>query len=84
MVELKNSNMVMRSVSVNVLKGNEIIAKDIISESGIILMSEGTVVKKEYISKLIELVITNIFIKDEIAEGIKVDELIEIKIKRNN
>lgn len=81
MVELKNSNMVMRSVSVNVLKGNEIIAKDIISESGIILMSEGTVVKKEYISKLIELGITNIFIKDEIAEGIKVDELIEIKIK---
>ena len=49
MVEIKNSNMVMRSVSVNVLKGNEIIAKDIISESGIILMSEGTVVKKEYI-----------------------------------
>ncbi len=81
MVEIKNSNMVMRSVSVNVLKGNEIIAKDIVSESGIILMSEGTVVKREYISKLIELDITNIFIKDEIAEGIKVDELIEIKIK---
>lgn len=80
-MKIINSNMEMRSVSVNVLNGNEVIAKDIISESGIVLMSEGTIVKKEYISKLIELGITNIFIKDDIAEGIKVDELIEIKIK---
>lgn len=81
MKEIKNSNMVMRSVSVNVLKGNEIIAKDVISDTGIILMSKGTIVKREYISKLIELGITNIFINDEFAEGIKVEEFIEIKIK---
>ncbi|WP_167957631.1 HD-GYP domain-containing protein [Anaerosporobacter faecicola] len=73
--------MAMRSVNVNVLKGNEILAKDILTASGIILMSEGTVIKKEYISKLIELGITNVFIKDELAMGIKVDELTEMKIK---
>lgn len=81
MVKIKNSIMAMRSVNVNVLKGNEVLAKDIYTESGTILMPEGTVVKIEYAKKLFELGITEIFIKDEIAQGIKVDELTEIKIK---
>ncbi|WP_442871539.1 HD-GYP domain-containing protein, partial [Anaerosporobacter sp.] len=80
MVKIQNSNMT-RSVNVKSLKGNEILGKDILSESGIILMSEGTIVKKEYIEKLIELGIRNIFIRDRLAEGVRVDELTEIKIK---
>lgn len=83
MVKIKNSNVAMRGVKVESIKGSEILAKDIISDSGIILMSEGTRIKLEYKKKLLELGITNIFIKDEIAEGIKVDELTEIKIKEH-
>ena len=81
MVKIKNPSMAMRAVNVESIRGSEMLAKDIISDSGIILMSEGTIVKKEYKNKLIELGITNIFIKDEIAQGIKIDELTEIKIK---
>lgn len=81
MVKIKNPHMEMRTINVSSIKGNEILARDILSESGIILMSEGTTIKKEYVSKLLELGITNVFVRDELVEGISVDELTEIKIK---
>ncbi|ROR22145.1 HD-GYP domain-containing protein (c-di-GMP phosphodiesterase class II) [Mobilisporobacter senegalensis] len=78
-----NSQMVyeMRKISLKALKGNEKLAMDLISESGIILMSKGSTIKKEYISRLKELSIDYLYIEDELSKGVKVDEILEIQIK---
>ena len=71
----------MRKVSLKTLKGNEILAMDLISESGIILMAKGNVIKKEYISRLKELSIDYLYIEDEASKEIIVDDFLEIQIK---
>lgn len=71
----------MRKLSLNLVKGNEKLAQDVISNSGIVLMSKGSILKKEYISKLYELGIQSLYIEDELARGINVDEIIEMQIK---
>jgi HD-GYP domain-containing protein (c-di-GMP phosphodiesterase class II) len=63
------------------IKGNEILAKDIITDSGIVIMSAGAIVKREYISKLVELDIYYIYIEDEYSVGIDDDDNIEELIK---
>jgi putative nucleotidyltransferase with HDIG domain len=73
---------IMRKVFVDTLTGNEILAKDIYSNSGIILMAAGTVVHKEYISRMKDLNIDYIYVEDELSKGIKEDEIIEIQIKK--
>lgn len=54
----------MERVRIEVLKGNEILAKHIVTETGFELMSAGTVLKKDYISRLRELGYEYIYIKD--------------------
>ncbi|MFV0343038.1 MAG: HD-GYP domain-containing protein [Anaerocolumna sp.] len=71
----------MRRVLLDSIKGHELLAKDIITESGIVIIASGTVVKKEYINKLIELDINYIYINDELSDGIDVEDNIEMKIK---
>ncbi|BCN33013.1 HD-GYP domain-containing protein [Anaeromicropila herbilytica] len=71
----------MRKVSINTLKGNEKLARNVWSDTGIVLMSEGTYLKKEYIPRLKELNIGYIYIDDDLGKGIKVDEIIEEQIK---
>lgn len=72
----------MRKVSIKALKGNEKLAMDVYSESGIILMSKGIIVKKEYISRLKELSIDYLYVEDDLSKGIKVDKILEIQIKK--
>jgi HD-GYP domain len=72
----------MRKISVDTLKGNEILAKDIYSISGIILMAAGTVVHKEYVARMKDLKIDFIYVEDELSKGIKEDEIIETQIKK--
>lgn len=71
----------MRRILLDSIKGNELLAKDIISESGNIIMTTGSVVKKEYLSKLISLGISDIYIEDEFSEGIDFADNIEEVIK---
>lgn len=70
----------MRLVDVESIKGNEILAKSIFSQSGTVLMAEGTVIRKEYISHLMALQIDQVYIIDELCEGVR-DEGTEKKIK---
>ena len=42
----------MRRVQIDDIVGTEVLAKDIINNSGVTLMFSGTVVKKEYAQKL--------------------------------
>lgn len=71
----------MRKVSIDFIKGEEILAKDIYTDMDTILMSAGTVIKKQYIERLKELEITDLYIEDELAKGICLDEITEMKIK---
>ncbi len=71
----------MRRISLDTVKGNEMLARDILIGSGILLMPAGTIVKKEYIKKLMELDIDTIYIEDELSKGVQNQDNIEIIIK---
>ncbi len=70
----------MRRIRTEQIKGREILAKDIYSNTGVVLISEGTILKKEYIEKLLDLKITDVFVEDEISRDIQVQDITEEKI----
>lgn len=71
----------MRIISVDSIKGHECLAKDIVNENNSVLMTAGTIVKKEYVSRLKELNIEYIYVEDEIGQGIYLEESLEFQIK---
>jgi len=71
----------MRIISLDSVKGNEMLAKDIINSNDSVLMATGTVVKKEYVKRLKELEIEYIYVEDEISQGVNLTESMEIQIK---
>lgn len=71
----------MRIISVDSVKGHELLAKDIVNDSNSILIPAGTVVKKEYVNRLKELNIEYIYIEDEIGQGVSLTESLELQIK---
>lgn len=71
----------MRIIKIENIEGNETLGRDILSESGLILMSAGTRIKKEYILKLKELGVDSIYIEDEYSQGLFVDNSSEERIK---
>ena len=56
----------MKLVKVSDLKGNEKLAKHILTESGAELMAKGTIIKVDYIDKLIQLGVDQVFIDDSL------------------
>ena len=71
----------MRRIKTEQIKGREILAKDIYSAGGVVLISEGTILKKDYVEKLMELKITDVFVEDEISKEIQVQDITEEKIR---
>ena len=71
----------MRKILVKSIKGNEILAKTLLSDMDTVLVPKGTLLRKNYISKLSELKIDSIYVEDEISEGISEQEITENKIK---
>ena len=71
----------MRKLAIKAIKGDEILAQDIISDYDTLLMSAGVVLKKEYVHRLEELGIQHIYVDDAYAEGIEKKDITEIKIK---
>jgi HD-GYP domain-containing protein (c-di-GMP phosphodiesterase class II) len=71
----------MRIISLDSVKGNELLAKDIVSRSDIVLMTAGTVVKNEYVRRLKNLDVEYIYIEDEIAQGVNLTNSLELQIK---
>lgn len=71
----------MRKVLLDSIKGHELLARDIISDSGIIIMTAGSPVKIEYAKKLKELGYSYICVEDELSKGINEEENVEEKIK---
>ena len=73
----------MRRISIASVKDGDILAKDLFSSSGVVLMSEGTRLKKEYISRLLELGVKQVCIADDEKkeETVSSCSLIEEEIK---
>lgn len=71
----------MRKISIDAITGNEILAKDIYTNLDTVLMCAGVPLRKEYTKRLKALEIEYIYVEDEISEGIKEDESIELQIK---
>ncbi|HHT96393.1 MAG TPA: HD domain-containing protein [Clostridiales bacterium] len=71
----------MRIISLNDIKGSEVLAKDIRNSSGNILIHAGTIIKKEYVPRLKKLKTEFVFIEDELSKGIELSNSLEIKLK---
>ncbi len=71
----------MRIISLDSVKGDELLAKDIIIGSDSILMAAGSIVKKEYVKRLKELHVEYIYVEDEIAKGVNLTDSLELLIK---
>lgn len=67
----------MKIVKVNNLKGGEVLAKPILTKEYKILLSEELVLRPEYIDKIRDLGITEVFVKDE--ELVKTQEVVLLK-----
>jgi HD-GYP domain-containing protein (c-di-GMP phosphodiesterase class II) len=71
----------MRRILVDSIKGNEKLARDIINDFGIVIMSGGINLKREYIKKLKELDIEYIFVEDEYSKGVQEQSMTELLIQ---
>ncbi|MBQ9768158.1 MAG: HD domain-containing protein [Lachnospiraceae bacterium] len=72
----------MRRISVEAIKDGDILARDIFSSSGVILMSEGIKLKKEYIPRLLDLHIDTVFIYEDLTEETVTEDISEEEIKK--
>lgn len=72
----------MRIIGIDSLKGNEIIGRDVTCENGAILLRRGTKYRHSFKPKLLEYNILELYIDDEISEGIVPEELISNAEKR--
>jgi HD-GYP domain-containing protein (c-di-GMP phosphodiesterase class II) len=66
----------MRLVSLENVKGNEILAKSVIDMSGRVLLSKGMRLKLSYLNRFHELGISCIYIEDKISEGIEIEDVL--------
>ncbi|MCR5824546.1 MAG: HD domain-containing protein [Lachnospiraceae bacterium] len=71
----------MRRIQTEQIKGNEVVARDVYSTNGAIIVAEGTKLKLEYKHKLLELKIYDIFIEDEISKEISGEEYTDEIVK---
>lgn len=72
----------LRIVLTKYLKDGDIIARDIISDEGSVLLRHNTRFKEAYKSKLIERNITEVYIEDEISQGIEPTEMLDSSTKK--
>lgn len=78
---MRKGIMYMKKVIVEKLKGNEILGNDVISAANTVLISKGTILKHEYISKLREWGIYSIYVKEEGDKEITTEKVEKTKKK---
>lgn len=71
----------MKKILVGQMKDGDVLAKDIFSSSGVVLMSEGTRLKREYIGRLSDLNIVWIYIAEENSPEGSCGNVIEDDVK---
>lgn len=72
----------MRKIDIKNAQPGMILAKEIISYAGIILLTPGIVLTQDYLNKLLNLQICSIFIEDPLYEGITVTEYISPELQQ--
>lgn len=76
----------MKLVKIDSLKGGEILARPIITDDYKVLLSEETVLRKEYIQKIVDLGISEIYIKEQdlahMEEVVLLKSEVEIEFKK--
>ncbi|TCK86771.1 HD-GYP domain-containing protein (c-di-GMP phosphodiesterase class II) [Natranaerovirga hydrolytica] len=60
----------MRRLSVDLIKGNEILARPVYTSTNMILLTKGVQIKKAYVNKLKEIGIEYIYVVDEYSKGV--------------
>ncbi|MDF2905735.1 MAG: hypothetical protein K0R34_1056 [Herbinix sp.] len=71
----------MRIISLDAVKGDELLAKDIFAVNDSLLLPAGTLIKKEYVKRLKELNIENIYVEDDLSQGVNLTNSLELQIK---
>ncbi len=71
----------MRIISLESVKGDELLAKDLFSSGDSLLLPAGTIIKKEYVKRLKDLEIEYIYIEDDLSKGINLANSLEFQIK---
>ena len=71
----------MRIISLDAVKGYELLARDIFTASDSLLLPAGTMIKKEYVKRLRELDIEYIYIEDDLSQGVNLTNSLELQIK---
>ena len=71
----------MSKIHVADIKGNERLAKDIFFDNNTIILAAGTILKKEYIERLIRLNINEVTIFDDVIKNVQSTEITEDDIK---
>lgn len=71
----------MRRILVESIKDGDILARDLFSSSGVVLMSEGTRLKKEYVPRLLELGVRQVYIIEKENKEDKAGSVIEEEVK---
>ncbi|SET52298.1 HD-GYP domain-containing protein [[Clostridium] polysaccharolyticum] len=71
----------MKRKSINAVKGNEVLARDVYGNTDTILMVSGMTLKKEYIEKLKQLNIDYVYIEDGFSRESDEQKTIEERIK---
>jgi HD-GYP domain-containing protein (c-di-GMP phosphodiesterase class II) len=79
---VNKKGVAMRIISIDSVKGNELLAKDILNNgNNAILMAAGSLVKREYVKRLRDLDVEFIYVEDEFAQGVNLTESLELQIK---
>ncbi len=71
----------MRKILVESIKDGDILARDLFSSSGVVLMSEGTRLKKDYVPRLLELGVRQVYIAEKENEEKNSGSVIEDEVK---
>ena len=71
----------MRIISLDSVKGNELLARDIYTANDALLLSAGTIIKNEYVQILKKLNVKYIYVEDDLAEGVDLSQSLEVQIK---
>jgi putative nucleotidyltransferase with HDIG domain len=71
----------MRIISLDAVKGDELLARDLFTVNDSLLLPAGTKIKKDYVKRLKELNIEYLYIEDDLAQGINLSSSLELQIK---
>lgn len=72
----------MRRITVEFIKDGDILAKDLFTSSGVVLMSEGAYLKREYIGRLLDLGINQVYVhEDKMVDDVPAGTVIEEEVK---